>query len=112
MNQALHDEILQRLERIERISTIAAKSVLNIEETALLTGYTTKYLYRLVHDRAIPPQQVGQSPLLRQARARALATARPTRDQGGAQGGDSQAPRGASDAHAPSRPRHNQIANK
>ena len=59
MEQSLHDEILQRLERIERISTIAAKSVLNIEETALLTGYTTKYLYRLVHDRAIPHSKSG-----------------------------------------------------
>ena len=59
MEQALHEEILQRLERIERISTIAAKSVLNVEEAATMTGYTVKYLYRLVHERAIPHSKSG-----------------------------------------------------
>lgn len=48
--KGLHD----RLDRIEHISLLAAKEVLDIEEAALLTGYKKGFIYRLTSERRIP----------------------------------------------------------
>ena len=47
-------EIISRLERIESLSTLAAKNVLNIDDVAVLTGMSKGYIYQLTHKRIIP----------------------------------------------------------
>lgn len=47
-------QITERLDRIERLTLIGAKTVLDIEEAALLTGFTTGHLYRLTSGKQIP----------------------------------------------------------
>jgi len=41
------DDIAERLDRLER-ATVLAKNVLTIDEVAMLTGYTVKYLRLLI----------------------------------------------------------------
>lgn len=53
------EQIGQRLERLEALTTLAAKNVLDIKETATLTGYTVKYLRSLVARRQIPHYRRG-----------------------------------------------------
>ena len=48
------EEIIARLERIERNSLLAAKSVLNIEDVSCLTGLSKSHLYKLTCTRQIP----------------------------------------------------------
>lgn len=43
-----------RLNRIERMTLIGAKSVLDIDEASLLTGFSKGHLYRLTSERQIP----------------------------------------------------------
>lgn len=43
-----------RLERIERLTLINAKCVLDIDEASLLTGLSKGHLYRLTSERKIP----------------------------------------------------------
>lgn len=47
-------EIISRLERIESLSTLAAKNVLNIDDVAILMGMSKGYVYQLTHDKKIP----------------------------------------------------------
>jgi excisionase family DNA binding protein len=54
MNVEETQAITARLDRIERLTLIGAKNVLDIEETALLTGFTTGHLYRLTSAKQIP----------------------------------------------------------
>lgn len=51
--------LIERLDRIERLSLLAAKTVLTIDDTALLTGYSIKYLRSLIADREIPYYKRG-----------------------------------------------------
>lgn len=46
--------ITERLDRIERLTLLGAKTVLDIEEAALLTGFSTGHLYRLTSGKQIP----------------------------------------------------------
>lgn len=46
--------ITDRLDRIERLALIGSKNVLDLEETAVLTGLSKGHLYRLTSDRQIP----------------------------------------------------------
>lgn len=43
-----------RLDRIERLTLIGAKDVLDIDEAAMMTGYTKAFLYRLTSSKKIP----------------------------------------------------------
>lgn len=43
-----------KLDRIERLSLIAAKPVLLVEEAAIFTGFSVQHLYRLTSAKAIP----------------------------------------------------------
>lgn len=43
-----------RLDRIERLTLIGAKSVLDIDEASLLTGFSKGHIYRLTSERHIP----------------------------------------------------------
>lgn len=54
------EDIQCQLDRMERNSLIAAKSVLNIEEAAVFTGLSRSYLYSCVWDRRIPHYKKGR----------------------------------------------------
>lgn len=43
-----------RLDRIERLTLISAKAVLDIDEASLFTGFSKGHLYRLTSERQIP----------------------------------------------------------
>nr|WP_320989365.1 helix-turn-helix domain-containing protein [Bacteroides intestinalis] len=44
----------EKLDRIERLSLIAAKPVLLVEEAAIFTGFSVQHLYRLTSTKQIP----------------------------------------------------------
>lgn len=50
----MEEIVLQKLEEIERLSLIAAKKVLTIDEVAKLTGLSVAYLYKLTSQKRIP----------------------------------------------------------
>ena len=52
------DDISARLERLERMAELQ-KNVLDISETARLTGYSVKYLRLLIANRDIPHYRRG-----------------------------------------------------
>ena len=54
------NEILQRLETIERYALLGAKQVLTISEAALFTGLTKQTLYRYTCAKAIPHYKGGK----------------------------------------------------
>lgn len=47
-------EITQRLDKIQSLTLLAAKEVLNVEDVHLLTGLAKQTIYNLVHKREIP----------------------------------------------------------
>jgi excisionase family DNA binding protein len=52
-------DIIKRLERIEKMTLLASKNVLTLEETAIVTGYTVNYLRQLIAQREIPHYKRG-----------------------------------------------------
>lgn len=52
------DEMMQqmmaRLERIEKLTLIGAKNTLDLQEAVLYTGYSEGHIYRLTSERRIP----------------------------------------------------------
>lgn len=53
------EDIAQRLDRLERMTALSAKNVLDINDTAELTGYSVKYLRLLIAKRDIPHYRRG-----------------------------------------------------
>ena len=53
------EEIAQRLDRLEVLTALSAKTVLDINDTAELTGYSVKYLRLLIAKRDIPHYRRG-----------------------------------------------------
>ena len=53
------EEIAQRLDRLEILTALSAKNVLDINDTAELTGYSVKYLRLLIAKREIPHYRRG-----------------------------------------------------
>lgn len=51
--------VMERLESIERMTLLAAKNVLVLDDVALLTGYSKKYLRLLIARREIPHYRRG-----------------------------------------------------
>lgn len=51
--------VMERLESIERMTMLAAKNVLMLDDVALLTGYSKKYLRLLIAKREIPHYRRG-----------------------------------------------------
>lgn len=47
-------EIIERLDKIERYSLLAAKNVLTLDDVEILTGLSKSYLYRLTSTKQIP----------------------------------------------------------
>lgn len=54
------NEIISHLERIERLTLLSAKPILDIEEAAWFTGYSREYLYQLAFNRRIPHYKCGK----------------------------------------------------
>lgn len=50
----MEDFIKDKLERIEKLSLLAAKNVLTVEDVAILMGVSTFYVYQLTHKNKIP----------------------------------------------------------
>lgn len=50
----MSDEILFRLENIERMTMLAAKNVLNLEDASFITGISKSSLYKMTSSREIP----------------------------------------------------------
>lgn len=50
----MKEQILERLEQIERYTLLGVKNVLNLEDVALLTGLSKSHLYKLTCSRQIP----------------------------------------------------------
>lgn len=48
------NELLKRLDRLEVLTLLAAKSVLTLEEVCLLTGLAKSTVYKMTANRAIP----------------------------------------------------------
>ncbi|WP_290534679.1 helix-turn-helix domain-containing protein [Alistipes sp.] len=48
------EDINNRLDRIERLTLISSKTVLDIKEAAAFTGYSESHIYNLTSRRAIP----------------------------------------------------------
>ena len=53
------DDIATRLDKLEGMMSLAAKNVLDINDTAAITGYTVKYLRLLIARREIPHYRRG-----------------------------------------------------
>lgn len=47
-------EIAELLARIERNSLLAAKNVLNLDDVAMLTGFSKSHLYKMTCENRIP----------------------------------------------------------
>ena len=47
-------ELSEQLGRVERLTAISAKPVLDLDEAALFTGFSKGHLYRLTSERQIP----------------------------------------------------------
>lgn len=48
------NELIKRLDRIEVLTLLAAKSVLTLEEVCLLTGLAKSTVYKMTANRVIP----------------------------------------------------------
>ncbi len=57
----------ERLDRIERLTLIAAKPVLDLSEAAIFTGYSKDHLYRLTCGRQIPHYKQARKLYFRKA---------------------------------------------
>lgn len=53
------EDIAKRLDRLETLTALSAKNVLDINDTAELTGYSVKYLRLLIAKRDIPHYRRG-----------------------------------------------------
>lgn len=54
MSSEEYTAISRRLDRLERLALIGAKTVLNLDEVVLLTGYSKGHIYRLTSEQRIP----------------------------------------------------------
>ncbi len=54
MSEEAMQILTARLDRIEQLTLIGAKSVLNLEEAVLFTGLSKGHLYRLTSEQGIP----------------------------------------------------------
>lgn len=50
----MEEQIIERLDAIERYSLLAAKNVLNFDDVVALTGLSKSHLYKLTCTRQIP----------------------------------------------------------
>lgn len=60
-------DLREQLERVERIATIGAKSVLNLDEAVVFTGFSRGHLYRLTSEKMIPHYKKGRKLFFRKS---------------------------------------------
>ena len=53
------EDIAQRLDRLERLAQMSVKNIVTINEAAMLTGYSVKYLRLLISRHEIPYYRRG-----------------------------------------------------
>lgn len=54
MSESTIDAINARLDRIERLTLLGAKTVFDLNETVLFTGLSKAHIYRLTSEKQIP----------------------------------------------------------
>lgn len=57
----MEEEIMQKLDAIERNSLLASKNILNLDDLCLLTGFKKQRVYQLTSGRKIPHYKQGKS---------------------------------------------------
>lgn len=67
MKSKEYTEITARLDRIEQMATIGAKTVLNLKEAAAFMGYTTQWVYRMTVRKDIPYYKRGAKTFFRKS---------------------------------------------
>jgi excisionase family DNA binding protein len=53
------EDIAKRLDKLEMLTALSSKDVLDIKDTSMLTGYSVKYLRLLISQRNIPYYRRG-----------------------------------------------------
>jgi excisionase family DNA binding protein len=53
-SEEMMQQMMARLERIEKLTLIGAKNTLDLQEAVLYTGYSEGHIYRLTSERRIP----------------------------------------------------------
>lgn len=53
-SEEILQQVMSRLDRIERLTLIGAKNTLDLQEAVLYTGYSEGHLYRLTSEKRIP----------------------------------------------------------
>ena len=72
-------EINEKLDAIKGLTAVGNKSVLRVEEAALLTGYTVGHLYRLTSTKQIPHYKHGRDLFFRKDELEDWLTAKPVK---------------------------------
>lgn len=54
MTSEIREYMEQRFNRLQTATLLAAKNVIDVEEAAMLTGYTVKGIYTLTSEKRIP----------------------------------------------------------
>lgn len=54
MTSEIREYMEQRFNRLQAATLLAAKNVIDVEEAAMLTGYTVKGIYTLTSEKRIP----------------------------------------------------------
>lgn len=54
MTSEIRDYMEQRFDQLQTATLLAAKNVIDVEEAAMLTGYTVKGIYTLTSEKRIP----------------------------------------------------------
>ena len=60
-------DLSNQLERVERIAAIGAKSVLDLDEAVVFTGFSRGHLYRLTSEKMIPHYKKGRKLFFRKS---------------------------------------------
>lgn len=60
MSNEEYTKLNARLDRIERLTIVGAKKVLNLDEAVMLTGMSKGYIYRLTSMQQIPHFKKGR----------------------------------------------------
>ena len=60
MTQPTLQDIREQLDRVERLAILGAKTVLDLDETLLITGLSRGHLYSLTSNRQIPYYKKGR----------------------------------------------------
>ena len=70
-------QLSEKLDKLERITLVAAKSILTIEDVSMLTGYSVKHIYRLTSGREIPHFKRGCKLYFKKSEVESWLTERP-----------------------------------